>query len=243
MLYLKYKNFDDIYYNLSRLPLLEYDKYKNNLKLSGSTYYMNNIVIEVPNFYCSLDMSKLNYTILKWKILVNKYIDKSDYFNFKEKLINNRSKSCTFNFKIHQGEKDGCLVALVVTRNNSNTPWENLYIYYRVTEVYKKFPVDLILFNKICNELPNCNFTNIIFHIPEISFRQEFLTELIGSGYFTLEEFTEDNFATNRVKELWNKYYTKGAELSKYHSIARKQKLKKRSKFLDPIPIESLKLF
>ena len=242
MIYLKYNDFDDLYHRLSRLPLLEYDKYKDDLILSGSTYYMNNIIIEVPKYDCSIDMSRLNYTILKWNTLINKYIDKSDYIEFKEKLKDHKSKTCTFNFKIHREGKDACLVALVLTRDKSTKPWTDIHIYYRITEIYKKFAVDLILLNKMFNELHNCEFNNIFFHFPKFFFRIEFLTELIG-GYFELDEFNEDNFATKHVKELWNRYYTPGADLSKYHSIARKQKLKMRSEKLTPLPIEDLKIF
>ena len=75
MVYLEYTNFDELYSKLSRLPLLQYDKYQEELILSGSTYYMNNVMIECNDCDCSIDMSKLNYTILKWSTLINKYID------------------------------------------------------------------------------------------------------------------------------------------------------------------------
>lgn len=242
MVYLEYNDFDELYHDLSRIPLLEYEKYKDDLILSGSTYYMNNVIIRSYDYSCSIDMSKLNYTIIKWNTLIKKYVDRPDYEDFKYKLENLGSKTCTFNFKVHKEGKDGCLIALVLTRDNTSKPWTDVHIFYRITEIYKKFAVDLILLNKIFSELPNCDLENIYFHFPKFFFRIEFLTELIG-GYYSLEEFNEDNFATKHVKELWERYYTPGADLSKYHSIARKQKLKASAKRLKPIPIEELSLF
>lgn len=241
MVYLKYKNFDDLYHTLSRLPLNEYDKYESELIKSGSTYYMNNVLIETPSFECTIDMSILNYTMAKWNTLINKYVDIYQYSRLREKLQGN-TKTCTFNFKIHNEGKDACIIALVFSRDSTSSPWDSVNIFYRITDCVKKFAVDLILLNRMFSELPNLDIKSIIFHFPKLFFRVEFLTELIG-GYFSLNEFTEDNFATNHVKDLWNKYYGEGASLSNYHTVARKQKLKKRSEKLPSIPIESLKIF
>lgn len=242
MVYLKYKNFDDLYHSLSRLPLNEYSKYESELIKSGSTYYMNDVIIETPSFDCSIDMSILNYTMAKWNTLINKYVDVYRYSRLREKLSDNNTKTCTFNFKIHDEGKDACIIALVFSRDSTKVPWEKVDIFYRITDCVKKFAVDLILLNRMFTELPNLDIKSIIFHFPKLFFRVEFLTELIG-GYFSLDEFTEDNFATNHVKDLWNKYYGEGASLSNYHTVARKQKLKKRSEKLPSIPIESLKIF
>lgn len=241
MVYLKYKNFDDLYHTLSRLPLNEYDKYECELIKSGSTYYMNNVLVETPSFECTIDMSILNYTMAKWNTLINKYVDIYQYSRLREKLQEN-TKTCTFNFKIHNEGKDACIIALVFSRDSTSSPWDSVNIFYRITDCVKKFAVDLILLNRMFSELPNLDIKNIIFHFPKLFFRVEFLTELIG-GYFSLDEFTEDNFATNHVKDLWNKYYGEGASLSNYHTVARKQKLKKRAEKLPSIPIESLKIF
>jgi hypothetical protein len=54
--------------------------------------------------------------------LINKYIDPIDYQSFKERLSKNDKKTATFNFKIHKGEKQGCLIAMVFTRSNNNRP-------------------------------------------------------------------------------------------------------------------------
>ncbi len=242
MVLLEYKDFDQLYHDLARIPLLEYDKYSDKLVKSGSTYYMDNVIIEAKSYECHIDMSKLNYTIAKWTTLVNRYVYPQDYIKLKQKLVESNKKTCSFNFRHDIEGHDACIIALVFTRDNPKGKWDKVSVEYRITDVYKKFAVDLILLNRMFTDLPNLDLKSIILYFPKVFFRIEFLAELIG-GYYQLEEFNNDSFASKHVTDLWNRYYTPGAELSNYHSISRKQKLKARSEKLPEIPIESLKLF
>lgn len=242
MLFLEYKDFDDLYFNFSRLPLLEEDKYGYYFFNCGASTYLSPVIISTPSFNCHLDMSDFNYTRMKWTVLVNKYLDQEQYELLKKKLAESTTRTLTFNFKIHTTGKDACLVALVFERDIIGKPWTTVNVYYRVTEVFKKFAIDLILLNRILNDVPNCEIKEIIFHIPLAFFSIFILSELIGNN-FELEEFNKDNFATNKIHHMWNKYYGEGHEPSNYHSIARKQKMREEGIKLDKIPIESLILF
>ena len=242
MIHLTYNSLDDVHHNFSRLLFEHYPEYKEDLVLSGSTWYLRDVNIDIKSPECTIDMSKLNYTINKWEILKNKYIDFTLWDEFKERLKTSRSKSITFNFKIHSGEKDGCLVAMVLTRLNPSKPWTDAVVYYRVTEIFKKFAIDLILFNKIWEDLrsANCELTNLRLHIPILFFRIEFLAELIGSGYYTIEEFDKDNPPSEGIRYSYDRYYGPNAELVKYHSIQRKQKMKQKNVTLPELPIDNL---
>lgn len=240
---LEYNSLDDVHHDFSRIIFENYYKYKEDLTLSGSTWYMRDVVLDIKSPECTIDMSKLNYTINKWEILKNKYIDSDQWSSFKERLKTSKSKSITFNFKIHSGEKDGCLVAMVLTRLNPSKPWTDCTVYYRVTEVFKKFAIDLILFHKIWNELKlsNCDFSNFRLIVPILFFRIEFLAELIGSGYYTIEEFDRENPPSEGIRYSYDRYYGPDAEEVKYKSIARKQRMKARNVKLPELPIDSLK--
>lgn len=242
MICLEYDSLDKVHHDFSRILFNHYNRLNHELTLSGSTWYMRDVILNIKSPECTINMSKLNYTINKWETLKNKYIDFDKWAEFKDKLRNSKSKSITFNFKIHEGEKDGCLVAMVLTRLNPSKPWTDLTVYYRVTEIFKKFAIDLILFNKIWNDLAtaNCDLKNLQLHIPILFFRIEFLAELIGSGYYTIEEFDKDNPPSDGIRYSYNRYYGPDAELVKYHSIARKQKMKQRNVQLPELPIESL---
>lgn len=243
MIQLNYTTLDDVHQRFSRILFNQYLCYEEQFTLSGSTWYMQDVLITVTEPDCTIDMSKLNYTINKWEILKYKYIDFAKWAEFKQRLRTSRSKSITFNFKVHNGEKDGCLVAMVLTRLNPSKPWTDCHVYYRVTEVFKKFAIDLILFNKIWHDLENanCNIQKLNLHIPILFFRIEFLAELIGSGYYNIWEFDKQNPPSEGIRYSWNRYYGPEAEIVKYHSIARKQKMKQRNVKLPALPIESLK--
>lgn len=242
MMYLEYQSLDKVHHDFSRLIFDHFSEYESDFTLSGSTWYLRDVILDIKSPECTIDMSKLNYTINKWETLKNKYIDFYKWNEFRERLKTSKSKSITFNFKIHTGDKDGCLVAMVLTRLNPSKPWTDCHVYYRVTEIFKKFAIDLILFHKIWNDLKtaNCNLTNLRLHIPIMFFRIEFLAELIGSGYYTIEEFDKDNAPSEGIRYSYNRYYGPDAEEVKYHSIARKQRMKQRNVQLPDLPIQTL---
>ena len=243
MVIFEYKDFDETYDRLSRVPTNEYNKYEDNLDKVGLTYHMKNVIIHTTSYDCNIRMDKLNYTLNKWTTLVNKYVDAIDYFKLKDRLNKNDKKTASFNFKIHEGDKQGCLVAMVFTRKDNNKPWDCVNVYYRTFDAYKAFPCDLILLNRMFTDLGNLELKDIYLHVPNVFWRLQFLSELIG-GYFKLEDFNDsNNFPCNQVKKLYENYYGENAEEVKLHSIARKQKLKKRADSLPEIYINELKLF
>ena len=191
-------------------------------------------------------MSLLNYTKVKWSTLLGKYIDLGEYLHFKEMVRQSTKKSITFYFKVHDYKQPACLISMVLTRLNHTKPWKEMKVHYRSTEIFKKFAVDLILFNRLVEELNNecnCEINKITLFIPLLFYRADFLAELLDSGYFTQKEFRalEERFA-KKVISYYDRYYTDGATLANYHTIQRKQKLKSRSKSLPRIPIESLSI-
>lgn len=247
MVYLKYQNLDELYHDFCRLPFYDREEYgKDLVDVTDTTTWMQDVVLEAKSHHCTLDMSLLNYTIMKWSTLLSKYIDLDEYLEFKEMLKTGTKKSITFNFKIHSYKQPACLISMVLTRLNHNKPWRELKVHYRSTEIFKKFAVDLILFNRLVEELNNecgCEINKITLFIPLLFYRADFLAELIGSGYFTQEEFKElDERFAKKVMAYYDRYYVKGATLANYHTIQRKQKLKAKAQTLPSIPIESLSI-
>lgn len=247
MVYLKYKDLDDLYHNFARLPFYSREEYGEALvDVTDTTTWMQDVVLETSSHACSLDMSLLNYTLVKWSTLLGKYIDLEEYLTFKEMLKKSTKKSITFNFKIHEYDRPACLISMVITRLNHNKAWKEMKVHYRSTEIFKKFAVDLILFNRLVEELNNdcgCEIDKITLFIPLMFYRADFLAELLGSGYYDQAEFRalDERFA-QKVISYYDRYYVKGATLANYHTIQRKQKLKARTENLPSIPIESLSI-
>lgn len=249
MVGLGYKDLDDLYYNFSRLPLYHYEEYEEHLTTMGASTYMQDVVLEANSHHCSIDMSLLNYTKLKWNTLLGKYIDLEEFRTFKKEAKASGKKTITYNFKIHEYTKPACLISLVLTRYNHNKPWKEMKVHYRSTEIYKKFAVDLILFNRLVEELnreANCEIEKITLLIPFLFFRSDFLAELVDSKYYPRKEFRalakKGSLLAKQTMHFYDRYYTKGATLANYHTIQRKQKLKARTNSLPNIPIESLSI-
>lgn len=234
-----FNDFNQCYHILSRLVFNQWGEY--NFYKYGSTYHLDNLNIKILNNKCDINISKINYTFAKWKILNNKYIDFKKYEEFKNQCKNSKARTLTFNFKIHEG-KQSCIIALLLQRQENNKPWNNMKVFYRTTEVFKKFPVDLILFSKIWEDLPNTDIKELELIIPTIFWRIEFLAELIGEGYYTIEEFNLNNPPSDLIRHEYNKYYGENANLVKYKSIRRKQEMKLKRIKREDLPIEKLKL-
>lgn len=234
MLYYSYWDLDEAF---RKFPKLVFGKDKAMFSNSGKSYYLEDVVVEVHNRECTIDMSLLNYTRAKWTTLKNKYMDFDKWTLFKEEVKKGKKHSYTYYFNVHEG-KQSCLIALVLHRASTRDSF-TAHVYYRATEVYKKWPIDLILFNKLWDQIPE--IASLVMHIPFASYDMLFLAELIDRGYYTLQGLPNSK-AKEIVEGLYEKYYGEGAELSPYHSVARKQKLRAKGKPLPPLPIKSLKL-
>ena len=252
MIYLEYKDFNQLYHDLARYPITHEKELEANKDffIIGASLYINNLIIKTESCDCNLDLADFNYTKAKWTTLVNKYIDEHDYYLLKQRLVESTAKTLTFNFKIHIGlstdndqtkNRDSCLVGLVFSRNGNKGAWTNVSIYYRTIEIFKKGAIDLLLFNRMFNDLPNLNLKEYIFHIPQGFYSSFILSELIDSPLFTIEEFKDnDSFIGKKLYNHYIRYYSPDSPLSNYHAIRRKQEMKLTGKKLPSIPKESL---
>lgn len=227
-----FENFDEAYFGLV-------GELFNNQDVVGSkgNYRVRDIHIEVKNPTCTIEMSKLNYTILKWKHLKQKYVWQTEWKEFKANLKTSSAHSMTFYFKTHEG-KQACLNNMVVTRNDKGE-WDEVSFFYRIADICKRYPIDLILFYTMCKEM-DLDIKAIHLYIPLATFSPLRMAELIGSGYYTLKDFKGPTRANLELTKAYKKYYSKGAELSNRHEIGRKQKLKFSGKKLPEVPIDTL---
>ena len=235
MIYLEFTDFDNLYHDLTRYPITHEKDLKQNSDffIIGASLYINNLILKATSCDCHLDLADFNYTKAKWTTLVNKYIDEHDYYLLKQRLVESTAKTLTFNFKIHVGlstdkdqtkNRDSCLVGLVFSRNGNKGAWERVDIIWRTSEIFKKFGADLILLNRMFNDLPNLNLKEYLLILPQPFFSSFILGELIGGNLFKIEEFDNpDSFICQKINKFYNKFYSEGAALSNYHAIQRKQ--------------------
>jgi len=253
MIYLKYKDFTQLYYELSRFPLT--DPKSTDFFTIGASIYVNNLVIETESHDLvgpASDLGNFNYTISKWTTLLNKYVDPKDYSDLKTRLTWSTCKTVTFNFKIHVAmptdtdqtkSRDSCIIAMVFSRNGTKGKWTHVNVYWRAQEIYQKGAADWILLNRIFEDLPNLDLKHYCFHIAQPFWSTFKLCELIDSPLFSVEEFKDSSsFLGRKLYAHYLRYYGPGAELSNFHAIRRKQEMKLSGKVNKSIPLESLVL-
>lgn len=253
MIYLKYKDFDETYQKLTRFPLQEI-KDETVFEI-GASQYISDLIVETESFEIKgplNNLGNLNYTKMKWNVLLKKYIDNDSYFSLKKRLVESKHKTLTFNFNIHVGDsstrdqtknKDSCLICLVFGRNKTSGPWTRASVTWRSSEIFQKFAVDLMLLNRMFNDLPNLDLKNIFLHFAQCFWSSFKLCELIDSPLFSVEEFKNSKtFLGKKLFDHYIRYYGEGAKLSNFHAIRRKQEAKLNHKENAIIPLEDLKM-
>lgn len=253
MVYLKYDDFGQLYHQLTRYPLTAPES--EDFFTIGASQYVNNLVIETDSHNISgpsSDLGNFNYTMAKWSTLLNKYVDNQAYADLKTRLVWSTCKTLTFNFKIHVAlptdtdqtkSRDSCIIAIVFSRNGTSGKWTHVNIFWRVAEIYQKFAVDLLLLNRMFEDLPNLQLSKYALHLAQPFWSTFKLCELIDGPLFSVDEFKDsDSFLGKKMYAHYLRYYGPGAELSNFHAIRRKQEMKLSGKVNKSIPLELLKM-
>lgn len=239
-----HKDLDEVYFDMISMLFNRYpgSGFLTHWEGSKKTFYLRDLHIIVEKPKCTLDISKLNYRIQKWKQLLNKYIDFEKLNEFYELVEEGSASAITFYFKKHQG-KQACLTTMVLTKSSGKV-YDRVTFTYRAADMIKRFPVDLVLFYHLVKELNTrgCDIKQISIDIPLATYYPIRMAELIGSGYFTLDWFKKDNEPTQVLMEYYKRYYTPGSPIATRKEIARKQRLKFSGKKLPPLTIDTLKL-
>lgn len=164
-----YNDFTQLFLQLNKELLVNIDEYAIDCKGPKTSY--GPLFISTDNCSFNFDLSKLAYTETKMKMLIHDYINVEEYVNFRDKLDNATGTSTTFYFNQKKPRKGTasyngpCLVAIVFTRNTRKSAWEQAHVYYRTTELNRRFAADLALLSMLFREFtPEVKQFN--FYIP-----------------------------------------------------------------------------
>ena len=241
MLHRIYENFDDMYYNLNRRFLLHPEMIDTILSDSG---YVNNVVIECNSYDCNLDLSNFGYKRNKWKHLLNTYIDYEHLLNFKEKLKSVSGLAYTFYFKQKKVNNGSCLISIVLTRDKRHGKWNHAKVFYRVTETQRRMAADLVMLNRFFTELDPevCEVEDVVFFMAQCYCSAKFI-----NGFYDYFDVPRDvlDYSHQWIKQLkkdYEKYFTKGATIHSFQTLARMQRLAFGMDEYESIPIETLSI-
>lgn len=223
-----YHNFDELFLNINKSVIEEPEEYVENIK--GLRCYLHFLILESDSYDCNLNLGDLCYTPSKIKTLINNYIDKEVLNNFKKKLLIAKGDSLTLYFKNiknkhgSNGDNGPCIISIVFTKKTRNDKYyTEANIYYRITEIDRRFYADLCLFNLIFRDMPeivklekirliipkaffhlkNCLFNLDIFDI-DFSKNTIILQQILKNKGYLLNNNTSYK-SLNRIKKHLNK--------------------------------------
>lgn len=149
----EFDNLTDLYYQVNRDFLTiphEIVEYKR-----GVQSFIDDLIISVGSTDLDLNLHEIGFNPdSKWRHLIRSYIDAEEYFSFWEKVVKSKGTSIQFRFKNREGPNGPCLIALVLTRPSGKVPWNAAKVLWRTAELQRKFAADLVLINRIFEEIP-----------------------------------------------------------------------------------------
>ena len=146
---------------------------------SGSRKILQNRFLEFP-YQCTLDFADMGYTKMKLRQLERNYLHQEsidaasalwDRYRARPKY-RSVSFTCYNHFvKDHHGPRGSvmgpCLQSVVLTMDNKAKNVD-ITVFYRTTEIFKKFPADLVFLHKILSE--NFNFEGMTIRPMKFNF-------------------------------------------------------------------------
>ena len=241
MLRKKYNDFDTMFIKLNREFLLHPEIIEIVLSDSG---YVNDVMIKCESYNCTLDLSSFGYKRNKWKHLLNTYIDYEHLLNFKEKLKTVSGLAYTFYFKQKKVNNGSCLICIVLTRDKRNGKWNHAKVFYRVTETQRRMAADLVMLNRFFTELDKdvCDVKDVTFFMAQCYCSAKFINGFYDYFGIPRESLDYSYQWINQIRKDYEKYFTEGAEIHSFQTLARMQKLHFGIDTYESIPIETLSI-
>lgn len=239
MLIKQYDNFDEMFYRLNRRFLLHPEMIEIVLSDSG---YVNDVVIKCNSYDCNLDLADFGYKRNKWKHLLNTYIDYEHLLNFENKLKTVSGLAYTFYFKQKKVNNGSCLISIVLTRDKRHGKWNHAKVFYRVTETQRRMAADLVMLNRFFSELDKefCDVEDVTFYMAQCYCSAKFINGFYE--YFDVPR-NELDYSYQWIKQLkkdYEKYFTEGADIHSFQTLARMQNLAFGNSEYEPIDINTL---
>lgn len=220
----KYRNFDEMFYNLNREILLKPEEMLDYT--NGILGYMDNVFIACKDWDCNIDLGKVGYGANKWGHLLRTYINYDELCKFHERLKTASGLSLTFYFNQKKVNNGSCLIAVVLSRKDRKDKWTKCNVIYRTTETQRRMAADLCLIYNFINELPDCcEIGRVTFYMA-----QSYISAMVINGYIDYfdvdrSELNKEHPWTKALLAVYNRSFVPGSRITTYQSMARMQKL------------------
>lgn len=219
----RYKNFDELFYNLNREIL---KTPQNNLDYTVSAIgYADDVVIQTESHDCTLNLADFGYKMAKWTRTVNAVVGKINLYNFHQELKLATGNCCMFNFYNEGMTKGGSLISIVLRRHDKRCKWKECTVFFRTVEVEREFAIYLVLLHTLLRDLPKscCNVSDVTLFVTQMSASAVAYNAFLEYFDLGIEELDETHPFIKAMKNAKQKYFTEGCKLSNYNVIKRLQ--------------------
>lgn len=206
MLKLKYKNFNEAYYETNRLLLKEPSHIEYLNITMGS---LDNLFIRCESTQCDkIDLGALGYTKGKWTHLLGTYLGAAKVKELRNLGVRVTGLSVGFDFLRKSTGNGACMLGMVLSRERRKTPWTRATIVWRTTELQRRWAADLILIHRMLELIPNANFKHIDLCMLTAYQSAMYVIPLLEPVFnIKPEELDPDHFYTKVILTRMDKYF------------------------------------
>lgn len=166
---IKCHDFTEGYFELNK-ALFFGDKYDH--ERGGVTAHKFGVIMVAQSPDCELNLHDFNYTMNKWKMLNNLYLDQDELGVFVARLLHYLEDSKTFKyipdiamqFKRRRNVSGACLLNMSLGFNRGK--WR-CTVMSRASELTCRWPIDLIFVHVLLKTV--CEYLKINFHAVEVT--------------------------------------------------------------------------
>src|SRR6185312_6801800 len=113
-----YPTLDEAWKDINRSFLVDPENTLDYIR--GSQGMIEDLIVKVKKPVCTINLNEVAFTPKsKWTHLISSYIDPDEYIDFWEKINTVTGTSYQFRFKDRKGPNGPCLIALVLTREDT----------------------------------------------------------------------------------------------------------------------------
>ena len=160
MLTLRFRNFNEAYYETNRLLL---QKPQHIDYLNSTMGWLDNLFISCKSTQCDkINLGALGYKRGKWTRLVKTYLGDKKVEEIRNLGVGSTGLSAGFDFLRKTSGNGACMLGIVISRpRRGKHKWSKATIMWRTTELQRRWAADLILIHRILELIPNSDFKQI----------------------------------------------------------------------------------
>jgi len=222
-----YENLDEVWLDLNRSFLTKPEEMVQYTR--GAQGFIEDLVIKVKEPVTTINLHEVAFEPQrKWNHLIKSYIEPEEYWDFWEKVPKVTGTSYQFRFKNRKGPNGPCLIALVLTRESSGTPWTRAKVLWRTAELQRKWAADLVLIHNFFREVPEECKDMIQLKEVTLYLAQAFQSwRLVGPVihlFCDMNEVNQEHDFTRKALESYERVYEEPQPEIKFAPVRRMQR-------------------